>query len=103
MNVVRSQPKVAFLFDLDGILVDSGYQHVLAWRQALETEGMCEKRCRVHRAMCRVHGAVQCAPFNAQSARAPHSTVHPCTLHRALCTNSSFQSFAFGPTAARAT
>ncbi len=25
----------AFLFDLDGTLVDSVYQHVLAWREAL--------------------------------------------------------------------
>ena len=28
--------KTAFLFDLDGTLVDSVYQHVLAWREALE-------------------------------------------------------------------
>ena len=26
----------AFLFDLDGTLVDSVYQHVLAWREAKE-------------------------------------------------------------------
>src|SRR5947209_20457589 len=30
----------AFLFDLDGTLVDSVYQHVLAWRQALEAAGI---------------------------------------------------------------
>src|SRR5207253_745259 len=29
-------PGPAFLFDLDGTLVDSVYQHVLAWREALE-------------------------------------------------------------------
>src|SRR5260370_36128226 len=29
----------ALLFDLDGTLVDSVYQHVLAWRDALEGEG----------------------------------------------------------------
>ena len=28
----------AFLFDLDGTLVDSVYQHVLAWREALAEE-----------------------------------------------------------------
>ena len=28
-------PGPAFLFDLDGTLVDSVYQHVLAWREAL--------------------------------------------------------------------
>ncbi len=32
--------ETAFLFDLDGTLVDSVYQHVLAWREALETEGI---------------------------------------------------------------
>src|SRR5437868_15468582 len=30
----------AFLFDLDGTLVDSVYQHVLAWREALERCGI---------------------------------------------------------------
>jgi beta-phosphoglucomutase-like phosphatase (HAD superfamily) len=29
----------AFLFDLDGTLIDSVYQHVLAWREALERAG----------------------------------------------------------------
>jgi FMN phosphatase YigB (HAD superfamily) len=28
----------ALLFDLDGTLVDSVYQHVLAWRDALEQQ-----------------------------------------------------------------
>jgi hypothetical protein len=31
---------LAFLFDLDGTLVDSVYQHVLAWREALEQSGI---------------------------------------------------------------
>ena len=29
----------AFLFDLDGTLVDSVYQHVLAWREAMAGRG----------------------------------------------------------------
>jgi uncharacterized protein (DUF2147 family) len=33
-------PKVSFVFDLDGTLVDSVYQHVLAWHRALELEGI---------------------------------------------------------------
>src|SRR5690242_15325772 len=33
-------PQTAFLFDLDGTLVDSVYQHVLAWQDALESAGM---------------------------------------------------------------
>jgi beta-phosphoglucomutase-like phosphatase (HAD superfamily) len=31
---------MAFIFDLDGTLVDSVNQHVLAWREALATEGI---------------------------------------------------------------
>jgi HAD superfamily hydrolase (TIGR01509 family) len=39
----------AFLFDLDGTLVDSVYQHVLAWRDALDEEGIALSVWRVHR------------------------------------------------------
>ncbi len=37
------------LFDLDGTLVDSVYQHVLAWRDALEGEGFHLSVWRIHR------------------------------------------------------
>ena len=39
----------AFLFDLDGTLVDSVYQHVLAWRTALEQVGIDLSVWRIHR------------------------------------------------------
>jgi len=39
----------AFLFDLDGTLVDSVYQHVLAWHEALEQEGIELSVWRIHR------------------------------------------------------
>lgn len=39
----------AFLFDLDGTLVDSVYQHVLAWREALERSGIELAVWRIHR------------------------------------------------------
>ena len=39
----------AFLFDLDGTLVDSVYQHVLAWREALEAAGIELSVWRIHR------------------------------------------------------
>jgi HAD superfamily hydrolase (TIGR01549 family) len=39
----------AFLFDLDGTLVDSVYQHVLAWREALEQTGIELAVWRIHR------------------------------------------------------
>ena len=41
--------QTSFLFDLDGTLVDSVYQHVLAWREALETEGIDLSVWRIHR------------------------------------------------------
>src|SRR5258708_14696927 len=39
----------AFLFALDGPLVDSVYQHVLAWREALESTGIELSVWRIHR------------------------------------------------------
>lgn len=47
MQSRRGQP--AFLFDLDGTLVDNVYQHVLAWREALEGEGIELSVWRIHR------------------------------------------------------
>src|SRR3954464_5110684 len=44
---MRIEP--VFLFDLDGTLVDSVYQHVLAWRHALEKEGIELSVWRIHR------------------------------------------------------
>jgi len=43
------QSRVAFLFDLDGTLVDSVYQHVLAWSEALEKAGIELSVWRIHR------------------------------------------------------
>jgi HAD superfamily hydrolase (TIGR01509 family) len=39
----------SLLFDLDGTLLDSVYQHVLAWRDALETEGIELATWVIHR------------------------------------------------------
>jgi HAD superfamily hydrolase (TIGR01549 family) len=39
----------AFLFDLDGTLVDSVYQHVLAWHEALSADGIELAVWRIHR------------------------------------------------------
>jgi HAD superfamily hydrolase (TIGR01549 family) len=44
-----SPGRTAFLFDLDGTLVDSVYQHVLAWREALEAGGIHLAVWRIHR------------------------------------------------------
>jgi HAD superfamily hydrolase (TIGR01509 family) len=45
----RRRPGTAFLFDLDGTLIDSVYQHVLAWREALEAAGIELAVWRIHR------------------------------------------------------
>ena len=44
---MRIEP--VFLFDLDGTLVDSVYQHVLAWKEALDSEGIDLSVWRIHR------------------------------------------------------
>ena len=44
---VRSSP--ALIFDLDGTLVDSVYQHVLAWHEALQSVGIELSVWRIHR------------------------------------------------------
>jgi len=44
-----SPTRQAYLFDLDGTLIDSVYQHVLAWREALEDGGIHLAVWRIHR------------------------------------------------------
>jgi HAD superfamily hydrolase (TIGR01549 family) len=39
----------AFIFDLDGTLIDSVYQHVVAWREALEQAGVELSVWKIHR------------------------------------------------------
>jgi HAD superfamily hydrolase (TIGR01509 family) len=49
MTPPADPPAPSFVFDLDGTLVDSVYQHVLAWREALEREGISLAVWRIHR------------------------------------------------------
>jgi HAD superfamily hydrolase (TIGR01549 family) len=46
---VAHRVETAFIFDLDGTLIDSVYQHVLAWRDALDSEGIELSVWRIHR------------------------------------------------------
>src|SRR5262249_38007165 len=41
--------ETAFVFDLDGTLIDSVYQHVLAWEEALDADGIELSVWRIHR------------------------------------------------------
>ena len=49
MSTPKLSARPALLFDLDGTLVDSVYQHVLAWREALESEDLHLSVWRIHR------------------------------------------------------
>ena len=44
-----ARQRTGFLFDLDGTLVDSVYDHVLAWQEALRAEGIALSVWRIHR------------------------------------------------------
>ncbi len=76
----------AFLFDLDGTLVDSVYQHVLAWREALERAGIELAVWRIHRrigmsggllvnALLRETGA-EVTPEQAERMRRNHAAAY---------------------------
>jgi HAD superfamily hydrolase (TIGR01509 family) len=49
MTPDRARKDSAFLFDLDGTLIDSVYQHVIAWREALEQLGVSLSVWKIHR------------------------------------------------------
>ncbi len=46
---MKARQPTSFLFDLDGTLVDSVYDHVLAWSAALQEEGIDVSIWRIHR------------------------------------------------------
>ena len=75
----------AFLFDLDGTLVDSVYQHVLAWREALERGGIELSVWRIHRRIGMSGGSLStrfCARRAGRSARRKPSVCRSCTPGR---------------------
>src|SRR5512139_2000303 len=47
--MIKARQQTSFLFDLDGTLVDSVYDHVLAWHDALQEEGVEVSVWRLHR------------------------------------------------------
>lgn len=46
---MSAQGSPALLFDLDGTLIDSVYQHVLAWHEALDQHGLSLAVWQIHR------------------------------------------------------
>jgi len=76
----------AFLFDLDGTLVDSVYQHVLAWRVALESVGIELSVWRIHRriGMRRRLIRQRAVPRDRPRAEARAGGPDPARAHRSL-------------------
>ncbi len=66
---------VSFLFDLDGTLVDSVYQHVSAWQQALQAAAIELSVWRIHRRIGMSGGL-----FTEMLLREIHRTVTPALL-----------------------
>jgi HAD superfamily hydrolase (TIGR01509 family) len=76
----------AFLFDLDGTLIDSVYQHVLAWHEALEELGLSLAVWRIHRRIGMSGGLLvqalgreidhRLSPEQAQKLQEKHATAY---------------------------
>src|SRR5437667_7248899 len=63
--------RTAFLFDLDGTLVDSVYQHVLAWREALASVGIELAVWTIHRRIG-MSGGLMANAILRETALRPH-------------------------------
>jgi HAD superfamily hydrolase (TIGR01509 family) len=70
-----SDSNVSFVFDLDGTLVDSVYQHVAAWQQALDGAGIELSVWRIHRRIGMSGGL-----FTEMLLREIHREVTPALL-----------------------
>ena len=76
----------AFLFDLDGTLVDSVYQHVLSWQDALDDAGIELSVWRIHRKIGMSGGlfanmllretGIEASPELLQQLRAGHAAAY---------------------------
>src|SRR4051794_13941162 len=73
--------KTAFLFDLDGTLVDSVYQHVLAWREAMAGVGLELAVWTIHRRIGMSGGPMgHPHPPQTRHARTPQEAAPPPRL-----------------------
>src|SRR5262245_35232501 len=74
-STTMPQGNVSFIFDLDGTLVDSVYQHVAAWQQALHAAGIELSVWRIHRRIGMSGGL-----FTEMLLREIHCEVTPALL-----------------------
>jgi HAD superfamily hydrolase (TIGR01549 family) len=68
MGTKNRDGSLAFLFDLDGTLVDSVYQHVLAWREATQAAGIELPVWRIHRQIG-MSGGLMLAALSRETGR----------------------------------
>lgn len=68
MGTKNHDRSLAFLFDLDGTLVDSVYQHVLAWREATQAAGIELPVWRIHRQIG-MSGGLMLAALSRETGR----------------------------------
>ncbi|NPU14627.1 HAD family hydrolase [Bradyrhizobium sp. 83002] len=76
--------ETAFLFDLDGTLVDSVYQHVLAWKTALDAENIELSVWRIHRKIGMSGGL-----FTNQLLRETGFAMEPDRIERLRCAHAA--------------
>lgn len=80
---VASTGRTAFLFDLDGTLVDSVYQHVLAWREAMANVGIELAVWTIHRRIGMSGGLMANAILRETGhAVTPEETARLARLHK---------------------
>ena len=72
---IESRSRPSFLFDLDGTLIDSVYQHVVAWREALAAVDINLSVWKIHRRIGMSGGL-----FVTALARELETTLDPETL-----------------------
>jgi HAD superfamily hydrolase (TIGR01509 family) len=75
MSAPEDRSRLSFLFDLDGTLIDSVYQHVIAWREALQQVGINLAVWKIHRRIGMSGGL-----FVAALARELETELDPATL-----------------------
>src|SRR5258708_26676872 len=85
----RSPVRLGFVVDLDGTLIDSAYQDVLAWKEALEQAGIELSAWRIHRRVGMSGGLFVNAlrreighPFDAEEAARMQETHSEAYLRR---------------------
>ncbi len=87
-----SRIESVFLFDLDGTLVDSVYQHVLSWQDALDDAGIPLSVWRIHRRIGMSGGlftnmllretGIEASPELLDKLRRGHAAAYKARVHK---------------------